>query len=57
MYTQWSYAPSQCSVCSMWATITGMASGLPDEFSRETLFLLESSLDLIHTCTLCSPCS
>ena len=34
---------------------TVMATGLPDAFSRKTLFLLDSSIHLIETCTQCSP--
>ena len=30
-------------------------TGVPDAFSWKTLFFLESSVDLIQTCTQCSP--
>ena len=32
-----------------------MATGLPDAFSRKTLFFLKSSVDVIQTCTQCLP--
>ena len=35
--------------------ITVMATRLPEAFSREMLFFFESSVDLIQTCTQCSP--
>ena len=50
----------QCSYGHIWSIqvalpVAVMATELPNAFSRKTLFLLKSCVDLIQACTQCSP--